>query len=159
MKQRTRARYTSEDESMIHNTWVLVADQGSGRIFQRTSNGFDLVEEIDHPEGRKHIQEFNTDEPGNAFNTAGPYRHALVHENGVAQHAADLFAQKLCALLEKGRTSNKFNEVVLVAGPKFLGKLRSNLTEETQKLVKETLEKDFARVPNNAVSEKLSELL
>ena len=42
----------------MHETWVLVADNASGRLFREHRNGeLDLIETVDNPDGRAKAQD------------------------------------------------------------------------------------------------------
>ena len=56
---------------------------------------------------------------------------------------ADIFAKKLCRILQKARTENLLNDLVLVSEPHFLGLLLSTLDAQTLKLLSAKVEKDL----------------
>jgi protein required for attachment to host cells len=47
----------------------------------------------------------------------------------------ELFAKRIGDYLEKARTDHRFESLVLIAPPKFLGTLRKELGKEVRKLV------------------------
>ena len=54
------------------------------------------------------------------------------------------FAKEVGRYLDKARTEHRYDQLVLVAPPKFLGALRKELHKEVEKLVSEELPKDLS---------------
>jgi len=113
-------------------TWIVAADSARARFLQVADRNHDLVEVDDllNPKGHVHEGDLVTDteEPSNA------------HE-----HELDLFSKRVGEYLEKARTDHRYDKLVLVAPPKFLGKLRKTLGKEVEKLVTDELDKDLYR--------------
>jgi protein required for attachment to host cells len=88
-------------------TWILVADGSSARLFQAPGNNqpWQLAKTL----GREHSRE-KTD-------------RADVHEDR-GEHD---FARLLATELETKRQGGGFERLVIVAAPKFLGQLRGEL--------------------------------
>jgi protein required for attachment to host cells len=77
---------------------------------------------------------------------AGPGRHAMSTEVNAHEHLAGTFARELAALIDAGRSDNRFRDVVLVAEPRFLGLLRGALGGVSASRVSATVAKDLAHV-------------
>jgi len=127
------------------STYILVARRAGAVIY--SSHGpdvpMDLVAEIDHPRGRLKASELEADRPGRAFDRAAQGRHAYSNEESPADRVEHEFALQLADQLNQHRNSEAFDQLVLVAGPKLLGKLRQALSEPTRKLVSAELDKDL----------------
>jgi len=54
------------------------------------------------------------------------------------------FAREVGRYLDRARLDHRFDQLVLVAPPKFLGVLRKELDKEVEKLVADELPKDLA---------------
>lgn len=63
---------------------------------------------------------------------------------GPVGHSAKVFARELGRYLDKARVEHQYDQLVLVASPKFLGALRKELGKEAGKLVAEELAKDLS---------------
>jgi protein required for attachment to host cells len=113
-------------------TWIVAADSARARFLQVADREHRLaeVEDLLNPEGHLHEGDLVTDteEPSDA------------HE-----HALDLFSKRVSDYLEKARTEHRYDKLVLVAPPKFLGRLRKQLAREVEKLVCDELDKDLYR--------------
>jgi protein required for attachment to host cells len=113
-------------------TWIVSADSARAKVLQVADRGRELaeVEDLLNPKGHLHEGDLvtDTDEPTDAV-----------------EHSVDLFSKRVGEYLEKARTEHRYDKLVLVAPPKFLGKLRKQLGKEVQKLVADELDKDLYR--------------
>jgi protein required for attachment to host cells len=136
-------------------TWIVAADESRARVLQvaRPEKRLDEVENLLNPEGRLQDRELQSDaeprfsghggvgKPGSAP-TGGPASDR--EAQGAVEHSARTFARQVGRYLEKARIEHRFDELVLVAPPKFLGALRKELDKEVAKLVKDELPKDLS---------------
>ncbi len=136
-------------------TWIVAADESRARVLQvaRPDEHLVEIENLLNPQGRLQEREMQTDaEP--RFNghggvgkagtapTGGPPSDR--ETQGAGEHSAKMFAKEVGRYLEKARTQHRFDELVLVAPPKFLGALRKELDKEVGKLVTQELSKDLS---------------
>src|SRR5688572_5236833 len=70
--------------------------------------------------------------------------HTGEDDVGAAEHRTELFAKRLGDYLDKARTEHRYDELVLVAPPKFLGMMRKSLGREVEKLVADQVPKDLS---------------
>jgi len=137
---------------MMNNTWILVAHRGGARLFENKGpgKGLNLLQDIPHPEGRLKNKDIGADKPGRSFDSHGQGRHALGTEQEPTEHVAEQFAKQLSALLDDGRSRQRYANLILVAEPRFLGNLRAALNAHTAALITATLGKDLGAVePHN----------
>jgi protein required for attachment to host cells len=126
------------------NTWVVVADGTRARLFNRHKNR--KLEEFDtllSPAHRLHEGDLVTDRDGRAFDSAGSGRHAMGNKNVAKDHEMTLFAKRLAARLEEGRTAGELERLVLIAPPRFLGQLRIQLSGPSADLVALAIDKEL----------------
>jgi protein required for attachment to host cells len=144
-------------------TWILVAHDAGARLFENEGpgKGLQMVEQIDHPEGRERDRDFDADRPGRSFrkNSADPRRAAMSRSETPHERAVSDFARSLAHKLQSGRTSNRYDRLVLVAPPRFLGLLRSSLDGPTAQLVVGSLDKDLAAHKESVLVEHLAEII
>jgi len=109
-------------------TWVLIADRARARLFEaRQGNGhLDEVAGFIHVEGQLG-SELDRDQQG------PQPRDKVARE----------FAHGLATVLDQGRLDHCYERLILVAPPRFLGQLRSQLGSEVAKLVFEMVDKDI----------------
>jgi len=120
--------------------WVMVANASEARIleYRGPENPMELLKEIPHPEGRKKGRDLITDRPGKNMRGASKASHAYDPPISAEQHEAELFARHLADYLDKEGALRKFDRLVLVAPPSFLGLLRKSLSKPlAQKIIRE----------------------
>jgi protein required for attachment to host cells len=127
------------------STWFLVAHRAGATIFSNFGRGtaLEVALEIEHPEGKLQSRELETDRPGRAFDRAGYGRHGLSSEESAREHVEHVFVRRLASFLEQKRCENVFDQLIIVAGPRLLGELRSELSAPTQRLVTLELNKEI----------------
>ena len=118
-----------------------------------------VAAQLDHPTGRMKSGDRDSDRPGRSFDRGGQGRHALSSDESASEHDERMFANELAELLDKNRNDGVFDLLVLVAGPKLLGKLRAALSEPTRRLVKTELAKDLTDPSEEELRRQLSGLV
>lgn len=126
-------------------TWVVVADSSRGRIFVQEGPGEPLVEAEDmvHPGARLRGAELASDRSGRHSGAFGQGSHMFDVRTDAKEHEAENFAREIAEHLETGRTGGRFQKLVLMAPPAFLGELRGQLSDEVRKLVVGEVGKDL----------------
>ena len=144
----------------MSKTWILIAHRGGARLFENAGpgKGLQLVEDIPHPEGRLKNGEINADKPGRAFDSFNR-RHGVSQEHDATDQVSLMFAKQLCTRLEKSRTGNQFEKLVLVAEPRLLGELRNAMDKHTAALVSATLDKDLSGVESRDLAQRLGDVI
>lgn len=119
---------------MKKNVWIVVANRGVARLFQASQPTGPLqeMEAFIHPEARLHDQDLVSDRPGRGFERSGPGRHAEEPDSTVAEVETGNFAHELARFLLKGRNDGRYDAIVLIAAPAFLGSLRERLDGPTR---------------------------
>lgn len=128
-------------------TWIVVADSSRARIFRATAlqGPYAELETLAHTQSREHARDLASDKPGRSYAAAGEHRHAMEPEHDPADRERQAFAHQIAERIERARTHGELQELVLVAAPAFLGRLRQVLPEQAAKLVKASLDKDLVR--------------
>lgn len=131
----------------MKSTWILVAESSRARIFSIDSATGPLVEieTLAHPEGREHEQDMTSDLPGHDSNKTGAGRHAFGDETEPKEQEVINFAKRIAKHLDAARTNGRMLQLVIVAAPAFLGKLRSELNQETSKLIIHEVDKNLSQ--------------
>ncbi len=139
-------------------TWILVGDAGRVRIFsnQQQSKAWQVEHELSEPRARARVNNILSDQQGRS----GSGRNAA-SRSGVSSRTspkdtvATRFAHEVVGYLQQGRTTNRFDELVLVAPPTFLGRVRHDLDAPLRKTIIKTIAKDLS----NEESTKIPTLL
>lgn len=143
------------------NMWVVVAEQSSARIFSVDRPDGDLheVDRLEHPLAERKNREIVTDRPGRTFDSAGQHRHAMDPQHTPAESEAIRFAKRVADHLEQARVAHRFDALLLVAGPEFLGRLRQELTPSLGDLVRAEITKNLGQFNAAEIREHLPERL
>jgi protein required for attachment to host cells len=141
------------------STWILVAHRGGARLLESTGpgEGLALRQDLPNPQGKLKSKDLGSDEPGRAFDSHGG-RHSFSQHQEPAAHLTEQFAKQLAALLEDGRTHNRYAHLVLVAEPHLLGLLRAALSAPTAALVTKTFDRDLGHVATHDLAKHLGAL-
>lgn len=127
-------------------TWIIAADESRARVLQVAGREQRLIEIEDmiNPEGRQQDRELQTDAEPRFSGRPGGGPASDRETQGAVEHSARVFAREVGRYLDKARNEHRFDELVLVAPPKFLGTLRKELGKEVEKMVAEELPKDLS---------------
>jgi protein required for attachment to host cells len=127
-------------------TWIIAADESRARVLQVAGREQRLIEIEDmiNPEGRQQDRELQTDAEPRFSGRPGGGPASDRETQGAVEHSARVFAREVGRYLDKARNEHRFDELVLVAPPKFLGTLRKELGKEVEKMVADELPKDLS---------------
>lgn len=136
-------------------TWIIAADSSRAKVLQVADREHKLLEVDDlvNAQARLQDRDLNTDaeprfnghggvgKPGSS-STGGPASDR--EAQGAVEHSVRTFAKEIGRYLEQARTQHRYDELVIVAPPKFLGAVRKELGKEVEKLVVDELPKDLS---------------
>lgn len=146
---------------MNKTVWIVVANRGVARLFQaRQPTG--PLEELDafiHPGARLHEQDLVSDRPGRGFDRVGPGGHAEEPDTTMVEQETGNFALELSRFLLKGRTDGRFDGLMLIAAPAFLGSLRDRLDGPTRGRIMLEVAKNLVHLDAAAVRNYLPDRL
>jgi len=145
----------------MNSTWLIVADNSRARFFSMESRTGPIEEtkSIVHAEARLHEQNMTSDLPGRGSGKGGEGQHAYQNKVSPKEQENINFAREISAELDKARKENKFKQIVLVAAPEFLGRLRDQMNTQTHKLVSFELAKNLAHLEAAEIRKHLPERL
>jgi len=133
--------------------WIIVANRSTARIFaHRAGHGTVERETLLCPGARQPEREMLTGAPGRSHDRMGAARHAMEPRTHVEEQVTHRFAQQVADDLEAGRNGQAYRNLVLVAGPEFLGELRSALSTQCRDRV-------VAECLKNIVHEDIPDIL
>ena len=119
------------------NTWILVADGARARLFEAASPD-DALNELAcfaNPGGRSHGRNFTTARPPTVNESVGAARHAIEPHTTLREKTTDRFARTIKDELERGRNDHRYERLVIVAPPRFLGALHGTFTKPLRECV------------------------
>ncbi|WP_181952560.1 host attachment protein [Vulcaniibacterium gelatinicum] len=141
----------------MSTTWILVADRARARLFAMSDEDRSLheIEDFLNPDGRAAGREIEQDRPPRTHDRFGASRHAIEPRTTLREKTARNFAQTLDAALERGRAGHRYDQLVLIAPPQFLGTLNSVLDKQVRACVAAEVPNDLTLADADAVLEHL----
>ncbi len=126
--------------------WIVVSDAAQAHIFSRRAAASALkpVDTLTHSQSRLHEGDLRTGGKGDTHESAGSSARQPDPQTTTSEKHADIFAKEVAQALKRGRTDNAYKQLVLVAGPSFLGRLRDHLDTPTRQYVTHTIDKNWA---------------
>lgn len=140
--------------------WILVAESSRAKIFSLETRHSPLVESASfaHTSGRLHEGDLVTDRPGSDGGRAGYGRHLLRDKTSAHDATIDQFAKQLAEQVDDALRRSRFKQLVLIAPPQFLGRLRAHLSKNALAAVVEEIDKNLVRHTAAEVREHVSYL-
>jgi protein required for attachment to host cells len=141
-------------------TWILVADTTRARIFtaETPSSPLEEIEDLSHSKSRLHDREITSDLPGK-IKSFGAGGHAFEQPTDPKKYEAEVFAHTVAQYLEDAHNANRFEQLLIVAGPTFLGLMRSNLPDQIKKLIRFELNKEITTLSVADIRQHLPQYL
>ncbi|MFO7603289.1 MAG: host attachment protein [Gammaproteobacteria bacterium] len=129
----------------MSNVYVVVAESSRARVYQTNLHLQDLQEITDfsHPESRQHARDITADLPGRLAATGAGSHHAVQAKTDIKKHQADEFARQIAIYLQQALEQGKYDHLVLIAPPAFLGLLRQHLSKNVAASVRYELDKEL----------------
>jgi len=151
---------TDTEGTIMKLTWILVADNTRARIFtaETPASPLEEIADFSHTEGRLHDREITSDLPGR-IKSANAVGHAFEQPTDPKKHEIDNFARHIGHFLEDAYNANRFEQLIIVAGPSFLGLLRSHLQEQVKQRVRFELNKEITMLSADDIRQHLPQYL
>ena len=131
--------------------WILVANASEASLYSLTTpESTKKKPELSIIEQRLHAQSRQKDSRI-AQDKCGHFRGRLtghgdfIESSFPKKHEAQVFARELVELLEKGRTSNRYDKLTLVASPHFFGIIKGLLGKPLQQCLNGQVTKDYTK--------------
>ena len=121
--------------------WIVFANASLAHIYSVTKS-IELVQSLEHSASREKTHDLVEDRPGH-YNKGGDSRGAYSPHSTPKEQEQDKFAKEIVDLLEQNRTSHKFQQLIIIAAPRFHGLLVNHIHEPLKKLITKIIEKDI----------------
>jgi len=145
-------------------TRILVADQAEARFYDLSNDApLRIAGRLSNAKARLHDRDLKSDRPGRVFDRAPPAsarrgsigHHAAGGHQSPRKHESALFARRISVALARSHQAGQFDQLVIMAGPPFLGMLRAALPESLEILVVAEIAKDLVHQSETVVREHL----
>ena len=136
---------------------IVVADQAEAIFYDAPSLEARPTEvgRISDPVAHQHDRDLGSDRPGRSYESVGGARHAIERENDPRWQEAVRFARRISCRLDDALRKGEFDELIVVAGPPFLGLIRSELSRPARERVVHEIRKDLVHGPVEALRRHL----
>lgn len=141
-------------------TWILVCDAVRSKLFsvELREKAWKLIHQFEHPEGRQQSRDMEDSAPPGRMQqgrTMGGRRTALRAAH-LAERSAEAarYAHQLSSYLEEAWL-RKYDKLVLVSTPHFLGVVHGDSGRQTAKHLMATVDKDFGDLDDSEISKRL----
>jgi len=138
---------------------IVVADQAEAIFYDAPSLEARPKEvgRISDPLAHEHARDLGSERPGRTYESVGSARHAVARENDPRRQEAVRFARRISCRLDDALQRGEFEELVVVAGPPFLGLVRRELSDQARQRVVHEIRKDLVHSPVEALRRHLPE--
>jgi protein required for attachment to host cells len=125
------------------NRWYIVANRSQATIYEESETRlFEVVTRLYNPDARLSEGELDSDRAGRALGK-GPGQHTYDRSFHHHEQVGVEFARKLVQYVEHADSEKRFEELVLVAGPSFVGYLRNLFSNQILKKVTDEVVREF----------------
>lgn len=138
-------------------TWIVVASRTEAKVFEyanKKNSDVEFVMKMENPRGRLKAQDINADKPG-VFLSLTTHGTRLVKPQSPTERVAQEFAKKVSEFLEGSRQKSLFDDLVLIADPHFLGRLRGSFTKKLRQCVSKEIVKDLGAATASDIKNRL----
>jgi protein required for attachment to host cells len=138
-------------------TWIVLANSREVSLAENRGPGKG-VHLVEGQTWQAEPVELPRDEAGVGHSIAGPGKSAVEQKD--PQHKAEMgLAKEVCDALAKAFTAKKFDRLILVAGPKMLGLLRSKIDDSLVPAIAGEIAKDLSAQPMDALERQIGEVI
>lgn len=141
---------------------IVVADQSEANFYglEQRETPLQFVQRLEDPDAHLHDRDLKSDRPGRLFDhapAAGGRRGAVAHhatggERNPRKVEARRFARRIADALDVERRQDRYDSLIVMAPPTFLGLLRAEIPPAVQALMRAEIGKDLVHEPPEALS-------
>jgi protein required for attachment to host cells len=142
---------------MEKGTWILVADASRARLFREQRGKCIMIGEFEHPESRASVRELVSDANGRKPGAGYGHRPGAEPHTDPKDVEAEKFAHRLAESLERGLHVHAFEQLVLIAPPRFMGELKGRLSDQVQKRLLKTIKKNLTALEPREIAARIAQ--
>ena len=140
-------------------TWLIAADDSRGLLYQAEEIGVRHLRSFDNPGGRAKGTDLETDDRGRrAPRGMDLARRGATESPPPEEKEADDFSREVAEFLRLAHHRGEFDRLVIVAPPRFLGRLRRDLHGDVRDATQEVVSKDWTTLPTPELEARLGAL-
>jgi protein required for attachment to host cells len=126
--------------------YILVADSSQAKLFraEKPLKTLEIIFEKDHIQGRQKRSDIDSDRAG-VRNSSTKGSHSFAGDKDSHKHEEEMFAKSLCNMLESEYKHRKYDGLILVAPPHFLGFIRQHLSKDCMSVLVKSINKNLVK--------------
>jgi len=142
-------------------TWIVIADGAHARIVLNDGPGKGVKAGPERQFSAINVpgRDIMADRPGRTFDSAGQGRHAMEPRTNPRDVEQQKMFRELTKYLEQEAKKGSYDRLVIVAPPRALGSLRSELSARARAKVTGELDKDLTQVAIHDLAGHLGSVL
>ncbi len=129
-----------------HHRWYVLANRTAAVFYEDLPDQpFLFVDRMKNPKGHLTEGQLDSDRPGSNVSSAGAgtIHHGTDRRFHHHEQVAATFARNIAMKLQTLKSEKKFDELIIVAEPHFLGLLRNELSQEVRSLVSFEVNREY----------------
>lgn len=138
-------------------TWILVADGSRARIFKRNGKNGTLAPAVNHDFAAPSMpnRDIISDKPGRGHGAGG---HGMTPRSDAHELEKQRLAREVADFINAGAERAAFDALIVVAPPKTLGELRTDLSEQSRARIQGELAKDLTHLSIHELPNHLAKM-
>ena len=145
----------------MNGHWYVVASQLRLKIFtqERDTKKLKLVKTLENPLGRERSRNLHGKKPGigiRSSSSGGGFRHSETKGLSPHEQAAVQFSRKVAKYFERAYENKDFTSLTIASEPHFMGKLKTSMKSDLNKMVVTWIKKDFQKLPDRDLPKVLN---
>jgi len=147
--------------SVKRKYWVLVANSGQARILEMQRNPYEFHQVSELVSEAQHLtnKEIVSDASGRVYRAQGPGTHSMKPRSDPHENAEEQFSRSLAQKMEKAARLGRFDQLLVVADPRTLGRLRQQMDKSVSSKLAEEVTLDLVGLPLNQLEPRLRQVL
>lgn len=132
--------------------WLVITNTSACRIFeyQKKEKKLSLIRELFHPESKLKGMDLMTDGPGH-YKTDGSGRGSYMPHEEPKEIEIEQFAREIAHVLDHGKATNQFQDLILVIPPHMNGLIHQHLDHQLKNCVLNNIVKDYTHLKEHEI--------
>ena len=139
--------------------WILVADEGRARILELRTPGSELVEVDELTDAAAHADNADLRRDAYGRRAGSDLGMGASSMSSAGEDMLDLeaerFARRVAEHLSLAYRAGRYDRLRIAAAPRFLGRLRKQLSDEVRSTVVDEIDKDLLQLDRHTLTQRL----
>jgi protein required for attachment to host cells len=152
-------RVNKTKEPTMTKSWVAVLSQSQMKLFGRVDgeDSLEFIKSLENELARLKSKDVSRHEPGKGIRGSahrGDGQYSMTSSSETPHEiTSDAFALQIANFLDDERKQGHVSDVTITAEPKFMGRVKKAMTDETKKIVLKWIGKDLEKATTDIITE------